>query len=207
MKIGIINGSPKPGESNSGIMIEYISSLIGGQEITIYNIGKVGLTEEQFAEISKSDVLIFSFPLYVDGIPSHLFRLLADFEKRIVFNKNTMVYCIVNNGFFEGKQNRIAIDQMKNWCVAVGLKWGQAIGIGAGEMQPFIKDIPLGYGPNKNIGNALKEMACNIENFESGNDIFISPNWPRFLWRIQASLSVWYPRARKNGLKRRELFG
>lgn len=206
MKIGIINGSPKPGESNSGIMIEYISSLIVGQEIIICNIGKMGLTEEQFAEISKSDALIFSFPLYVDSIPSHLLRLLADFEKRIVFNKNTMVYCIVNNGFFEGKQNCIAIDQMKNWCGAVGLIWGQAIGIGAGEMLPFIKDIPLGYGPNKNIGNALKEMACNIENFESGNDIFISPNWPRFLWRIQASLSVWYPRARKNGLKRRELY-
>lgn len=206
MKISIINGSPKPGESNSGIMSEYITSLIGGQEIIIYNIGKVGLTEEQFAKISKSDALIFAFPLYVDGIPSHLLHLLADFEKRIVFNKNTMVYCIVNNGFFEGKQNRIAIDQMKNWCSAVGLIWGQAIGIGAGEMLPFIKDIPLGYGPNKNIGNALKELVCNIKYSDSGKDIFISPNWPRFLWRIQASLSVWYPRARKNGLNRRELY-
>ena len=206
MKISIINGSPKPGESNSGIMIKYITSLISGNKIIVYNIRKVGLTKAQFTEITKSDVLIFAFPLYVDSIPSHLLRLLVDFEKRIVFNKNTMVYCIVNNGFFEGKQNHIAIDQMKKWCSAVGLIWGQAIGIGAGEMLPFIKDIPLGYGPNKNIGNALKELACNIKSSDSGKDMFISPNWPRFLWRIQASLSVWYPRARKNGLKMRELY-
>ena len=117
-----------------------------------------------------------------------------------------MVYCMINNGFFEGRQNHIALDQMKNWCNAMGLTWGQGIGIGAGEMLPFLKDIPLGHGPNKNIGRSFKELACNITALDGGKDLFISPNWPRLLWKIQASLLYFYPLAKKNGLKKKDLF-
>ena len=46
--------------------------------------------------------------------------------------------CVINNGFFEGKQNHIAMEQMEIWCESAGAKWGQAIGIGTGEMLPFI---------------------------------------------------------------------
>lgn len=35
-----------------------------------------------------------------------------------------MVYCIINNDFFEGWQNHIALEQMKNWCNAMELTWG-----------------------------------------------------------------------------------
>lgn len=206
MRISIINGSPKVGASTSGLLIEYLIPLICGNEIMNYNINKADLTEIQIDKIKNSDALVFVFPLYIDSIPAHLLRLLIEFEKQKFSNKNTMVYCIVNNGFFEGKQNHIAIDQMKNWCNDVGLTWGQGIGIGAGEMLPFIKDIPLGHGPNKNIGKVFKELACNITALDSGKDLLISPNWSRFLWKIQASLFVWYPRAKKNGLKRHDLF-
>ncbi len=206
MRISIINGSPKLRESTSGLMIELLTPLISENEIVVYRINQGNLTERQFADIKNSDVLIFAFPLYVDSIPAHLLHLLIELEERNFFNPNTMVYCIVNNGFFEGNQNHVAVSQMKNWCKATGLTWGQAVGVGAGEMLPFLKDIPLGHGPNKNIGMACRELACNIMAFSSGEDLFISPNWPRFLWRIQASLSVWYPRAKKNGLKRKNLF-
>ena len=93
---------------------------------------------------------------------------------------------------------------MRNWCRAVGLTYGQTLGIGAGEMLAFIKDVPLGHGPNKNIGTALQKLSQNILSRSQGEDLFISPNWPRFLWKIQASLFFWYPRAKKNGLKRRD---
>jgi hypothetical protein len=56
-------------------------------------------------------------------------------------------------------------------------------------MLPFVKNIPLGHGPNKNIGRAFKELACNITALDGGKDLFISPNWSRFLWKIQASFS------------------
>lgn len=95
---------------------------------------------------------------------------------------------------------------MKNWCQHTGLTYGQTIGIGAGEMLPFLKDIPLGYRPKKNMGAAFRQLSTNIINRKSGKDILLSPNYPRLLWKIQASLMVWYPRAKSNGLKKKELY-
>lgn len=92
---------------------------------------------------------------------------------------------------------------MKNWCKSVGLMWGQTIGIGAGEMLPYLKNISLGRGPNKNIGRAVQELAGNIMSKNTAKDLFVSPNWPRFLWKIQCSLYFWYPLGKKNGVKRK----
>lgn len=205
MKISIVNGSPKAEASTSRLMIEYLTPFIGNNEITVYSIGKKDLTNAQFADMQNSEALIFVFPLYIDSVPSNVLRLLARLERQGFADKKPQVYCIINNGFFEGKQNHIAFDIMKNWCRAVGLRWGQGVGLGAGEMLPFLKDIPPGHGPNKNMGKAFEELAKNVSALKSGGDLFVSPNYPRFLWKISASLYFWYPKAKKNGLKRKEI--
>ena len=157
------------------------------------------------SEIEDSDALVFAFPLYVDSIPSHLLRELLALQEHGFTGKTAKVYCMMNNGFFEGEQNHIAVWQMKLWCEAAGLTWGQAIGTGSGEMYPFIKNIPLGHGPNKNIGRALKNLAHNVLTGSCEADCFISVNYPRFLWKISASSLFWYPRAKANGLKKQDL--
>lgn len=205
MKICILNGSPKASKSTSELLIGYLMPFIKGNEIITYNVCKTDFSKTQFSQIQSSEVLIFAFPLYIDSINSLLLRFLIELQKREFRNKNINVYCIINNGFYEGRQNHVAADIMKNWCKAAGLIYGQTLGVGAGEMLPFLKDIPLGYGPNKNIGIALQKLSQNILSLTQGEDLFIAPNWPRFLWKIQASLCFWYPRAKKNGLKRKEL--
>ena len=205
MKICIINGSPKESKSTSELLIGYLMPFIKGNEIITYNVCKTDFSKTQFSQIQSSEVLIFAFPLYIDSINPLLLRFLIELQKREFRNKNINVYCIINNGFYEGRQNHVAADIMKNWCKAAGLIYGQTLGVGAGEMLPFLKDIPLGYGPNKNIGIALQKLSQNILSLNQGEDLFIAPNWPRFLWKIQASLCFWYPRAKKNGLKREEL--
>ncbi|MBD5082346.1 MAG: hypothetical protein HDT44_11370 [Ruminococcaceae bacterium] len=205
MKICIINGSPKANNSTSELLIGYLMPFIKENEIITYRISKRDFSEIQFSQIQNSEALIFAFPLYIDSIDSHLLRFLLELEKRGFENKNISVYCIINNGFYEGRQNQTAADIMKNWCEAVGLTYGQTLGVGAGEMLPFLKDIPLGHGPNKNIGIAFQKLSRNILSLSQGKDLFVSPNWPRFLWKIQSSLDFWYPQAKKNGLKRKEL--
>lgn len=162
-------------------------------------------SKTQFSLIQSSEALIFAFPLYIDSIHSAFLRFLIELQKRGFRDKNINVYCLINNGFYEGEQNQVAADIMRNWCKATGLTYCQTLGIGAGEMLPFFKDVPLGHGPNKNIGIALQKLSHNILSLNQGEDLFISPNWPRFLWKIQASLCFWYPRAKKNGLKKNEL--
>ena len=72
MKISIINGSPKAIKSNSKILGNYLSSLLKENEIKEYYSISFRLNDENKNEIYNSDVLIFLFPLHVDGIPSNL---------------------------------------------------------------------------------------------------------------------------------------
>ena len=205
MKISIINGSPKVGKSNSEILGNYLLSLLKDNGIRKYYSISVRLDDKIKNEIYNSDVLIFLFPLYVDGIPSNLLKLLVEFEKKKVIKYGTKIYCIVNNGFYEGKQNQLAILQIKNWCEKVKARWGQGIGVGAGELLPYLKKYPLGQGPLKNLGKVLDKFSANILTLKSDEDIYINPNWLRSLYFLQGSMS-WILKGRKNNLRVRELF-
>ena len=205
MKISIINGSPKAIKSNSEILGNYLSSLLKENEIKKYYSIYFRLNDENKNEIHNSDILIFLFPLHVDGIPSNLLKLLVKFEEEKVIKSETKIYCIVNNGFYESKQNRLAILQMKNWCEKVNARWGQGIGVGAGELLPHLKNYQLGQGPLKNLGKVLDKFSANILNLKSDEDIYINPNWLKSLYFFQATIS-WILKGRKNNLRLRELF-
>lgn len=205
MKITIINGSPKTVKSNSEILENYLFPLLKENNIKKYYSIYFQLNDKTKNEIYNSDILIFIFPLYVDGIPSNLLKLLVKFEKENVVRPETKIYCIVNNGFYEGKQNFLALLHMKNWCKKVNAKWGQGIGIGSGELLPYLKKFKLGQGPLKNLEKILNILSRNILTLNSDKNIYITPNWPRSLYFIQGSIS-WILKARKNNLKIRELF-
>ena len=205
MKIIIINGSPKTIKSNSEILGNYLFPLLKENNIKKYYSIYFQLNDKTKNEIYNSDVLIFIFPLYVDGIPSNLLKLLVKFEKENVVKPKTKIYCIVNNGFYEGKQNFLALLHMKNWCKKVNAKWGQGIGIGSGELLPYLKKFKLGQGPLKNLEKILSRFSRNILTLNSDKNIYINPNWPKSLYFIQGSIS-WILKARKNNIKIRELF-
>ncbi len=205
MKIIIINGSPKTIKSNSEILGNYLFPLLKENNIKKYYSIYFQLNDKTKNEIYNSDVLIFIFPLYVDGIPSNLLKLLVKFEKENVVRPKTKIYCIVNNGFYEGKQNFLALLHMKNWCKKVNAKWGQGIGIGSGELLPYLKKFKLGQGPLKNLEKILNRFSRNILTLNSDKNIYINPNWPKSLYFIQGSIS-WILKARKNNIKIRELF-
>lgn len=205
MKIIIINGSPKTAKSNSEILGNYLFPLLKENNIKKYYSIYFQLNDKTKNEIYNSNVLIFIFPLYVDGIPSNLLKLLIKFEKENVVRPETKIYCIVNNGFYEGKQNFLALLHMKNWCKKVNAKWGQGIGIGSGELLPYLKKFKLGQGPLKNLEKILNRFSRNILTLNSDKNIYINPNWPKILYFIQGSIS-WILKARKNNLKIQELF-
>ena len=205
MKIIIINGSPKTIKSNSEILGNYLFPLLKENNIKKYYSIYFQLNDKTKNEIYNSDVLIFIFPLYVDGIPSNLLKLLVEFEKENAIRPKTKIYCIVNNGFYEGKQNFLALLHMKNWCKKVNAKWGQGIGIGSGELLPYLKNLKLGQGPLRNLEKTLNILSRNILTLNSDKNIYITPNWPRSLYFIQGSFS-WILKARKNNIKIRELF-
>jgi len=67
------------------------------------------------------------------------------------------------------------------------------------------KSIPLHTGPFNNLHRALKLMAKKIELRESFETMYLSPYFPRFLWKLLAIHATWHPRAYKNGLKTKDI--
>jgi len=207
MKINLINGSQKTGESNSGIILDNLNELIKNKhEVKMHISGTKLFSEEVFEEIISGEAIVLAFSLFGDSIPSHTLKMLIELENTIKQEKvdNLIMYTVVNNGFYEGKQNHIAIEMIKNWCERSGVKFGGGIGQGAGEMVGHTKQYPINKGPFNNLGRALQKMAENIEQKKSMEIMYLSPYFPRFLWKFMAT-RYWHSVAKKNGISKKDI--
>ncbi|MDF2803084.1 MAG: hypothetical protein K0S61_2987 [Anaerocolumna sp.] len=207
MDILIINASPKIAENNSGYFINEIKSMIGSShKISEVRIINPNLNNELIQAISSCNTIIIAFPLYVDSIPSHLTNVLTQLSMEVQsVNQNPIrVFGVVNCGFYEAHQTHIALQILKNWCYKSGFKWCQGIGIGAGEMYGQIKKVPLGHGPKKSLGKALTTLTDNILDGKEAENMYISPDFPRILFKLMAD-SHWNSLAKSFGNKKKDL--
>lgn len=208
MKIALINGSPKHKNSSSGNLLKLLSSKLQEKNtIEEYIFRTSEISSNDLEQISKCNVIVFAFPLYVDGIPSHLLRCLYQMEKYLSYDKSNeiYVYAIVNAGFYEGKQAYIAIDMMKNWAEKANIKWGQGIGIGGGGMISMIEKSTDSQGPMKSVHTTLASLADNILSSKSSYELYTTPGIPRLVYKVGGEMG-WRQAAKKNGLKTKDLF-
>jgi multimeric flavodoxin WrbA len=207
MRIALINGSPKTGESVSALLLNALEGFTGKEHtLTHYKIGLQRPSAGNVREMFSNDAVVLAFPLYSDGIPAHLFSILEGAaEGKFHPSDGPHVYALINNGFYEGRQTRIAFEILEHWCRHGGFRFGGGIGHGAGEMLPFLKSVPMGHGPVKNLGRALTKLSACIEAKKAAPVICISPNFPRFAWRFSAVNFFWKPLAKKNGMTLKDL--
>lgn len=224
MKGILINGSPKRTDSASGALLDMFKSLLSPETETVSlsvsaahpaaSAAYTGMSwepsHEELKKFSGCSFLLLSFPLYVDGVPSHLLSFLSELEQQLQHRnlfeqaKPLAVYAIVNCGFYEGTQARHALRIVENWCSRCGFEWKQGIGCGAGPMLSHMAGAPLMKGIKKPLGEALTDMASNLALLKSGSEHLISPDFPRPLY-IAAAHFGWKKQGRENGLSVREL--
>lgn len=213
MNIVMLNGSPKVEKSNSEYFLSIIkNSIQNNSKLSEIHFKKFNLIRQKETSsiltcMNKCDIILFAFPLYADSIPSHILPFLIEFENKYAKSSHKpMVYVIVNCGFYEGRQNLIAIDIMKNWCLRCGLTWGQGIAIGAGEMMGNLRNTPLNKGPRKEMGTALKKLIESMINQKSNDTISTVPScFPRFAFLFTGNCN-WNKQAKLNGLTKKELY-
>lgn len=204
MNITLISGSPKTKESASIMIMNDLKTYLEGNNISEVHLKKPTIEEKDLAIIKKSDIIVFSSPLYVDSVPSHLLSCLITLEKELKGLPIT-VYAISNCGFYEGIQNKSALKVLKNWCDKTTLTWGQGVGFGAGPMYIAMEKVTAGKGMKKNIGTAFKTLSSNIKEKKGGENIFYNPNLPRIIYKIVAEIG-WKKQIKENGLSKKELY-
>ncbi len=202
MNLMLINGSPKASGSASAEILKELKSCIGGCTVSecAFHVNSK-LTPALIDEIAVQDTLVFAFPLYVDGIPSHLLHVLVQLEEELKSRpRERTAYVVVNAGFYEGRQCVNALDMVKIWCEKAGVCWGQGAGIGGGGMLAGLSNVPAGKGLKKNSSPALRKLADAICEGKSGENEYVTPSFPRFLYITGGNMG-WRMQVKKNGLK------
>ena len=199
MKILMLSGSPKTSKSSSFELIKNLKTEFEkSSDVVICSTTDNNIENIFLENIYDSDAVILSFPLYVDALPSKIFKLLCDTEEKIKnIGSKAKVYILVNNGFYEPSQNLIAVDIVWKWAEKSNLKKGYALCIGAG---PLISEMPITVFVFKNLKNALVEFKKNVLALKNIDDTLIKTNMPRFLYKTMGNHS-WKTQAKKNGLK------
>lgn len=217
MKIALINASPKTTDSTSKVLLQSLKTYFPNEKIVELHWSsgdfhqqkrKGNLEVEMFERIASCEAVVFAFPLYIDSVPSHLLRFLPDFEKYLKTRGTytlKRVYAIVNNGFFDPKQDIPAIEVMENWALHCGLTFGQGIGVCGGGLISVLGMLPKGWGPKKNIEKSMKQLAKNITTKKIYPIGLVMPNFPKFLYKIVAE-AIWRYFILKNGLKCRDIY-
>jgi len=206
LNIGLINCSPKAkGNSSSEILLDDLNSLFSiGHFVQRLHFKKPAVTDLDIETLQHCHAWIFSFPLYVDGIPSHLLSCLKQFERSDFKYNDIRVYVIINCRFYEGGQNRHAMEMMEIWCEKAGIKWGMGIGLGGGGGLLQMKNVPLGKGPKTALGKSLSVLSEAVLNKETKDTHYISINLPRFVYTFLAN-SGWNKLIKENGGKVKDL--
>ena len=207
MKICMINGSPKTGESNSGIILDKLNKLLKEKnEVKIYSHNFEHFTGETYKEIILMDVIVLAFPLYGDSIPSYTLKMLVELEKTIKQERanKLILYSIVNNGFYEGKQNHVVFEILRHWCEHSGVQFGGGIGQGSGELLGVMKNNPLTKILFYKLYRSLVLLEKKIELKEPFEVILLNPYFPRSLYMMSGKLYFQF-RAYRNGLSKKDI--
>lgn len=145
MKTVMIDASPKKKGSVSGHILNMQRILLHGTVVK-EKLRTQGDHDRILDELREADAVVFSMPLYVDGVPSHV---LAFMEKMEAFCKahslQLRLYVISNGGFIEGNQNRALMQVFENFCHRCRIEWCGGIGIGGGVMVNVMRILVLVY--------------------------------------------------------------
>ena len=143
MKTVFIDCSPKKRLSASGFIAAFTGVFVAGQKKK-EKLRTKNDYQRILEAIRDADNIVFSVPLYVDGLPSHVLPFLKETERFCRENKAARsVYVIANNGFIEGRQNEPLMRIMENFCARAGLAWRGGLGIGGGVMMNVMRIMTL----------------------------------------------------------------
>ncbi|MBD3213226.1 MAG: hypothetical protein GF311_11520 [Candidatus Lokiarchaeota archaeon] len=106
---------------------EYTHRLVVGEEKRDYI----------FDVINKTDLIIISFPLYVDHLPAPVIKFMEIiYEKKDNLHEpqNKSLIAISNSGFPEASQIDLAMKICKNFAEDMGFQWKGGLQFGGGEV-------------------------------------------------------------------------
>jgi hypothetical protein len=163
-------GSPKGLKSTSHALGSYLLKKLeaGGLATETLVVGAALHTDQNLAAMQKAeataDLIVLSFPLYVDQLPAPLIEaleLIADQRKARLPAKAQKLMAIVQCGFPETHQNRTACDILRQFAKEAGFEWAGALAMGMGGSVAG-RSLEKAGGMVRNVVKALDLTADSL---------------------------------------------
>jgi hypothetical protein len=205
----LLIGSPKNMRSSSSMIGQYILERLADagwntEKVCIYQVIKDEILMKQaFEKIDSSDLIILSFPLYIDSLPSQTIRFMELASGRGEgVKKSQRFMAICQSGFPESHHSEDALRICSIFARDAGYRWVGVLAVGGGGAIGG-RDLNEGGGMLRHLRSALEITAHAID---QGMDVpseareltnkGIVPPW-MYNWIVNRR---WKKEARRNGV-------
>jgi putative NADPH-quinone reductase len=210
-RIVLLVGSPKTNGGTSGSIGNFILSQLRHDGVTLetHHVGRAVRRAEKWdllvGAVDDADIVVLSFPLYWDSLPSHLIEAMERLHahrKSVEIKNAPKLYVVVNNGFPETWHNEVAISMCRYFAKEAGFRWHGALNIAGGGA---IDERPLEAtgGMTLRLRETLKMAAVAIgegeptpKEVEARLEKQLYPSWV-----ISFANFRWKREAKKRGVK------
>jgi hypothetical protein len=204
----VLIGSPKGRNSSSFLLASKMAEGLRKHRAAVREeLVHAGLRAEEgtlrlLDAVDAADILVFSFPLYVDSLPSPLTRLIeliAGRRASAAVTGSPRLAVIVQCGFPESHQCDTAIGICRLFAERTGMHWSGALAMGmGGALERGFGKLPGGGG------NILRALEMASESLAKGGDLpgeakklFATPLMPRWMYTLFGNVG-WRMQMRKN---------
>ena len=171
-----------------------------------------GHVEADYQAMLQADALVITFPLYVFCMPGLLTRFLQDYCSYWQSNmahrlNNQKVYAVINCGFPEPGINQEAARVIKSFSQKIQSQYRFSLLIGGGGMLVSMRHAPFMVKTFRDITQVYHRIAQDILSPQEDHieDISLAVNFPPKLYLFLGGKG-WIRTARKNGLKKADMF-
>jgi multimeric flavodoxin WrbA len=209
MRALLLIGSPRGDRSTSASLGRYLLDLLGqqGWEVKERHLQKVTRSPEWELglsnEVSSSDLVVFSFPTYVDSIPAGMVKVMSVLaQQRSGSKAKAPLVAIANCGFHEAEQNSTALEMCRLFARDAGFVWKGGLALGSGPAiggRPLAQTGRLGRNARRSLEMAAKALVDGKVVPEEAVEIMARPGIPGWLYLLFANRG-WRSQARKNGV-------
>jgi len=208
----LLVGSPKPGASSSASLGTYLLEELEqlGLHTDTVNLTKAlrsgGATESLHAAVAAADLVVLSFPLYVDSLPAPAILALELIAARRAAEDGAAdpeagpaFVAICQSGFPEADHSAVAIEICRNFASSAGLEWAGGLIMPEGGMlnsQPMSKVKGMMRSAVGALDLAAEALAAGRPVPDEAVQRMAKPAFPRVAYRFTANWG-WRSQAKK----------
>ena len=214
----LLIGSPKPAASSSESLGAYLLEELEKRGVTTQTLKVANAvrteeaTEGLHAAVAAADLVVLSFPLYIDSLPAPAIRALelvaarragrqAEAGDGSAAGEGSAFVAICQSGFPEVDHSEVALEICRHFSESAGFEWNGGLLLAAGGM---VGGRPLReiHGMMRSAVRALdltaEELAAGRPVPDEAVKLMAKPAFPAFGYRFMANQG-WRSQVKKHG--------